>query len=177
MNKFYIMPLNQVMLLMAVGVFAWAGMKRIVNKSKRIEKWWRYANVIMFVGAFFLIMRMTLFGRVPGEREIIWQPFYTLMTMSYNNEAVRTMVMNIVLFLPFGLTSPYVFWKLKDNFRRRFLCILLGCLLSIGVELLQYCFALGQAEMDDVICNTLGCGLGVFADWLGRNVNAKQRVP
>lgn len=44
------------------------------------------------------------------------------------------------------------------------------------METLQYVFALGQAETDDVICNTLGCGLGVLADWIGRVQNYENKV-
>ena len=35
-------------------------------------------------------------------------PFYTFTTMSYNNEALRTLLMNVILFLPLGLALPYV---------------------------------------------------------------------
>ena len=37
------------------------------------------------------------------------------MTMEDNEEAIRTMVMNVVLFLPFGLTLPYVFDHIKNK--------------------------------------------------------------
>ena len=35
-----------------------------------------------------------------------------------------------------------------------------GLLLSAGIEYIQYRFALGVAETDDVICNTLGTVIG-----------------
>ena len=116
------------------------------------------------ISSCFLIIKMTLLGRTVGERALILMPFYTFTTMSYNNEALRTLLMNVILFLPLGLTLPYV--KKEKKSHKWIYCILAGCVLSIGVELLQYCFALGQAEMDDVICNTLGCALGVTADMM-----------
>ena len=51
---------------------------------------------------------MTLWDRSVGFREVELRPFYTLTTISYNNEALRTLLMNVILFLPFGLTIPYV---------------------------------------------------------------------
>ena len=51
---------------------------------------------------------MTLWDRSVGFREVELRLFYTLTTISYNNEALRTLLMNVILFLPFGLTMPYV---------------------------------------------------------------------
>ena len=82
------------------------------------------------------------------------------MTMEDNEEAIRTMVMNVVLFLPFGLILLYVFNHIKNKRRKWLLCILIGFLVSVGVESIQYVLALGRAETDDVICNTLECALG-----------------
>ena len=41
-------------------------------------------------------------------------------------------------------------------------CITTGlfCLISIGIEFVQYYFSLGLAEIDDVICNTFGAFIG-----------------
>ena len=41
--------------------------------------------------------------------------------------------------------------------------VLLAFLFSACVEFCQYKFALGYAEVDDVIHNTLGAAIGVFA--------------
>ena len=38
--------------------------------------------------------------------------------------------------------------------------MLIGCILSAGIEYAQYRYALGLAETDDVICNTLGAFIG-----------------
>ena len=42
-----------------------------------------------------------------------------------------------------------------------------GFLLSVVIESFQYCLCLERAETDDVICNTLGCMLGVMANIMG----------
>ena len=76
--------------------------------------------------------------------------------------------MNVVLFLPLGLALPYIFKCAKNDRQRWMYCFVTGCCISISVEVLQYCWALGLAETDDVICNSLGCALGIMANVLGR---------
>ena len=44
---------------------------------------------------------------------------------------------------------------------------MVGVIISIGIEGLQYFFCFGRAETDDVICNTFGCALGVLANVVG----------
>ena len=85
------------------------------------------------------------------------------------------MFMNVVLFFPFGLTIPHVLRKTGINQRRWGYSILFGAVLSIFIESMQYCFALGYAEMDDVICNTLGCMFGVTADIISTMWHRKSK--
>lgn len=39
--------------------------------------------------------------------------------------------------------------------------IAIGILISVGVELAQYAFALGLTDVDDVVLNAIGAGFGV----------------
>lgn len=61
--------------------------------------------------------------------------------------------MNILLFYPLG-----VFFGSRWNRKR---IILLGTFLSLIIEMSQYFWNLGYAEVDDVINNTIGMALGV----------------
>lgn len=56
-------------------------------------------NIVLCLLAFSLIIKKTLWGREVGERDWELIPFYTLTTIPYNDEAIRTMVMNIILHL------------------------------------------------------------------------------
>lgn len=40
------------------------------------------------------------------------------------------------------------------------MAVLIGCLTSVIIELLQFITRTGTCETDDVICNTVGCGIG-----------------
>lgn len=169
MNKFYALPLGSVVIIITFSILIWAGIEQLGKENKRFGKWWRYVvNIILCIVSIFLIIRMTLLGRTVGQQEIELMPFHTFTTMAYNNEAARMLLMNVVLFLPFGLTIPYVLEGVKENRRRWIYCILIGCGISVGIEALQYCLGMGLAETDDVICNTVGCGLVILADVIGR---------
>jgi glycopeptide antibiotics resistance protein len=62
---------------------------------------------------------------------------------------------NVILFLPI----PYIMIKV---FRmKKFSSILLtGLLISFAIELIQYVFEVGVADIDDIILNTLGTCIG-----------------
>lgn len=174
---FYILPISQVLGITAVLIAIWVILRMLVKGKYTI---WKYFNIILHILSVLFIIRMTLLGRGIGERELELMPFYTLTTISYNNEAIRTLLMNIILFVPFGLTAPYMIdEKIRNEHLKWGICILSSCMLSVLIESLQYCFGLGRTEIDDVICNTLGGGLGVLADIVGFWLNdrrQKQRI-
>lgn len=63
-------------------------------------------------------------------------------------------LLNIVLFVPFGLAAPYVFKKTS------FLKVLFtGLSISFLIEFIQH-FVGRESEIDDLICNTLGVVVG-----------------
>lgn len=68
--------------------------------------------------------------------------------------------MNIFLFFPFGLTLSNALPQSWGRWQRIGLTVITGLLLSAGIEYIQYRFALGVAETDDVICNTIGAFIG-----------------
>ena len=63
--------------------------------------------------------------------------------------------MNIVVFIPIGFAIGLAFRK-----ARGWQTILAGMGISVGIELLQWLFRKGFADVDDVIHNTLGCVVG-----------------
>lgn len=65
-----------------------------------------------------------------------------------------------LFFYPFG----FLFGSLNvDKINsKRWMIIPISCALSFIIELSQYVFKLGYAEIDDVIHNTLGCAIGLL---------------
>ena len=106
------------------------------------------------------ILCITIMGRTTGERTLILKPFASLAAARSQSEAYRELLMNIFLFFPFGLTLSNALPQSWGRWRMIGLMVITGLLLSAGIEYIQYRFALGVAETDDVICNTLGTFIG-----------------
>lgn len=91
-----------------------------------------------------------------------------------HGDYVRQIVLNVVLFLPFGVLQP-----LCDRCRGRrprfWRCLLLALALSAGIELVQpLLHVFRRADITDVITNTIGGVLG-YALWALGNVCCKKR--
>ena len=91
-----------------------------------------------------------------------------------HGDYVRQIVLNVVLFLPFGVLQP-----LCDRCRGRrprfWRCLLLALALSAGIELVQpLLHVFRRADITDVITNTSGGVLG-YALWALGNVCCKKR--
>ena len=72
----------------------------------------------------------------------------------------QEMMLNVILFLPIGMTMPFVF---GDRVKHTILLTVgISILLSVLIEFLQFILMRGYAEIDDVICNTVGACLGVL---------------
>lgn len=117
-------------------------------------------NTALACAAAFIILYTTILTRTPGAPEAILTPFAALTAARVQPELYREMLMNIFLFFPLGLTLSNALPRKWHRWLRIILTTLVGCALSAGIEYAQYRCALGLAETDDVICNTLGAFLG-----------------
>ena len=93
-----------------------------------------------------------------GKHEIPLIPFYSFIAARTTPERYRSLVANILLFIPFGLMLPFC---LKCHPVRT--TILAAAGFSMMIELIQFAFGLGLCETDDVIFNTLGAAFGTLA--------------
>ena len=118
------------------------------------------ANFVLFCAAVIAILYATILNRTPGNYELILTPFAALSAARQQPELYRAMLMNVFLFFPLGLTLSNSLPRSWHRWGRIILTTLVGCALSAGIEYAQYRYALGLAETDDVICNTMGAFLG-----------------
>ncbi|MBQ8160861.1 MAG: VanZ family protein [Clostridia bacterium] len=79
-----------------------------------------------------------------------------------NSGLAREILLNILLCVPLGYLLPFVFPDLQKDRLLSWQVVLIGFLLSVCTETVQYLFRLGTSEVDDVINNTLGCLIGSF---------------
>lgn len=117
-------------------------------------------NTALACAAVFIILYATILTRTPGVSEAILTPFASLTAARVQPELYREMLMNVFLFFPLGLTLSNALPQKWHRWLRIALTTLIGCILSAGIEYAQYRCALGLAETDDVICNTLGVFTG-----------------
>ena len=117
-------------------------------------------NTALACAAAFIILYATILTRSAGVPEAILTPFASLTAARIQPEIYREMLMNVFLFFPLGLTLSNALPRKWHRWGRIILTTLIGCALSAGIECAQYRYALGMAEVDDVICNTLGAFIG-----------------
>ena len=155
MRHIYALPLHLVIFLMLVLLIVWAMLSQHKNQKKRT-----IINAALCFIAAFIILYATILTRSVGVSEAILTPFASLTAARIQPEIYREMLMNVFLFFPLGLTLSNALPRRWHRWGRITLTTLVGCALSAGIEYTQYRCALGLAETDDVICNTLGAFLG-----------------
>ena len=134
-------------------------------------------NTALACAAAFIILYATILTRTPGVSAAILTPFASLTAARVQPELYREMLMNVFLFFPLGLTLSNVLPQKWHRWLRIILTTLVGCALSAGIEYTQYRCALGLAETDDVICNTLGAFIGSTSLLIARAIEkSRERV-
>ena len=154
-HDFYVQPMNTVYIETVAMYLIWTvAMLLLRGKARKIVS---IAGLCM---AAALIIAFTLFGRKSGNNhDISLIPFISFVNAKVQPEFYRSMFMNVLLFMPFGLSMPFA---LPNTFKHKaLLTILVGAVLSVVVEAAQYVFSLGKCETDDVLMNALGVLIGV----------------
>ena len=134
-------------------------------------------NTALACAAAFIILYATILTRTPGVPEAILTPFASLTAARIQPEIYREMLMNVFLFFPLGLTLSNALPRKWHRWLRIILTTLVGCAFSAGIEYAQYRYALGMAEVDDVICNTLGAFIGTTSLLIAHAIEkSRERV-
>ena len=144
-----------VCILLLSLLLLWPVLCQRVGERRRV-----LLNTALACAAAFIILYTTILTRTPGAPEAILTPFAALSAARQQPELYREMLMNVFLFFPLGLTLSNALPRKWHRWGRIAFTTLIGCILSAGIEYAQYRCALGLAETDDVICNTLGAFLG-----------------
>lgn len=159
----YIQPLHRIVIFMILAAAVWGYLGNREQGSRR----WRIINAVILVGIVATIFYMTVYTRQEGATEAVFVPFQSFYDAKTQPELYRTMLMNVLLFFPIGLTMPFV---LRMRTLSVPVTVIAALLLSTGIEYLQYRYRLGRCEVDDVIMNTLGALAGCAAYWISRNI-------
>ena len=155
LHYIYTRSFISIITFMALALAAWGALPARVGARR-----WRWGNLVLVLLTTAAILYATLFSRSEGNTGLVLTPFAALAAARQQPELYREMLMNVFLFFPLGLTLSNALPRTWHRWRRLALTTLTGCVLSAGIEYAQYRFALGMAETDDVICNTLGAFVG-----------------
>ena len=138
--------------LVAISASAWLYHKR----RKQVLLPWIMA--VLFLMLYTAILRRTS----QPEYSIHLMPFWSIQAIQEGYiETLYEKIYNVIFFVPYGVllgAYPQPLAKRRGVWWRN--AILIGCATSIGIELLQFITRTGTCETDDVICNTVGCGIG-----------------
>lgn len=124
-------------------------------------KYMRIIGAVLAVIAIGAILYATVLSRSESGKGADFIPFSSFERAKIQPEMYRSMLMNVFLFVPLGLSLPFVFGG--GTGKRILLTVLVGLFLSVTIEAIQYFGKLGMAETDDVICNTAGTAIGSCA--------------
>ena len=155
LHYIYIRSFIGIITFMALALAAWGALP-----ARVVARRWRWGNLALMLLMTAAILYATLFSRAEGSTGLILAPFASLTAARQQPELYREMLMNVFLFFPLGLTLSNALPRKWHRWGKIALTTLVGCALSAGIEYAQYRYALGMAEVDDVICNTLGAFLG-----------------
>lgn len=172
LHYIYTRSFISIITFMALALAAWGALPARVGARR-----WRWGNLVLVLLTTAAILYATLFSRSEGNTGLVLTPFAALAAARQQPELYREMLMNVFLFFPLGLTLSNALPRTWHRWRRLALTTLTGCILSAGIEYAQYRFALGMAETDDVICNTLGAFVGASSLLLAHAMEKHKERP
>ena len=160
----YELPIYEYVLLICCALVIWT----LLSIWLRNRKSWKWINTIFFGMAIVLIIAVTLCFRNTEAKDFSLIPFSSFETAKTHSDVYQEVMLNVVLFYPVGLTMPFVINRITNH--PVIITIITSCILSVIIEIFQYLFNRGYAEIDDVIFNTLGAGIGCIAFVMSRRI-------
>ena len=125
----------------------------IIEKKKTV-------CLILFIVYILIVLKLTIFRfAVNYDEPQLNLTFFTDLIYVYKNagviEFLRLFLGNIGWFIPFGFLLPMLLKK-KSVLK----VAILGLVFSFSIEVSQFIFRKGIAELDDLVLNTLGAVIG-----------------
>ena len=138
---------------------------------------WRILVALLLVLWLYAVVRLTLLGR-EGSGGHYFVPFssWAELIRGGNVEIIRSNLMNLLLFIPGGGLLISALSGKGRNFKTVLIMSLLLLVFSFAIEALQYVYAMGRVETDDLIHNTLGGFIGALMGLMRLKIKLKLSV-
>ncbi len=161
----YKLPLWVVIFSIDIAIILWTlAASRFENNEhrKNLISAWKIFNIVLAIASIVIVFYVTIINRTDPVRELHLEPFRLFKMAKDIPEISRSIIMNVALFLPFGLSFSASLPRKMPIISKILITFFLSVVLSISVEFLQFQFALGETEFDDVLCNSFGAFLGTL---------------
>ena len=119
------------------------------------KRWKTFFAIGTLAVSIALILWLTLFSRLGSDSRHFYPPFWSYRAiLNGDSRALLENIGNVVLFIPIGVAiALFLGCSVKQT-------LVIGFTLSLVIESCQWFFWLGSYEIDDLIHNTIGAGIG-----------------
>lgn len=145
---------------MAVWMF-FSFFKTLIQNFDEIRK----DILALFLIYLLSVLYITLFSRMGTSQSYIQMELFFAIRKAIllgTVDVMKHMMLNIALFVPLGATFPMIY---PEKFSSAFYTIVAGAGLSCIIETIQLLSHMGQCDVDDLVANILGMGLGFSIYW------------
>ena len=143
----------------------------VVECVNRVAGLRKYRKCVLFAICILYLCGLVYYVGFRGHREGLSGvnirfplPFWRAIRSHRYGSVTKRSVLNMLLFVPFGYLLPQ--WKRL----RWYQVVTLGLMLSLLIETGQLVFHFGVFELDDLVKNTMGAGVGFLLYLLGKNI-------
>ncbi len=165
LSKMYEIPTAVYVILILIGVCLWAFLDARLKQKRE----WKTANLILFFLSLLAIFTITFFVRTTQKTGVYLDPRHVLESAKDFPDVYNQMMLNVVLFVPIGLTFPFAF---RFGFAP-LLAVITALFISFSVEFLQYTFSRGYFDTSDLILNVFGAFCGTLACFVSKHIKLK----
>lgn len=154
-------------LVVVIYVICILCLERKNRKKNRLSVHVRNSVVWFILSVYIVVMSVTVFlSREPGSRHGIDMTLFG--TWGITPQAHAFVIENVLLFVPFGILCPFAVTPTgrtsddthsRGRIASRF-TVLLGFIISVGIETVQFLTERGYCQLDDIVMNTLGSLVG-----------------
>lgn len=122
----------------------------LFDKERIKRKWPWLILYILYLNAMLIIVG------IPNLAYITWQPIINLIPLQdFSMSNITGMILNIVMFVPFGFFLPVYF----ERYQKWNRTLVAGILMSLLIEVIQL-YTFRASDIDDLLMNTIGTLIG-----------------
>ena len=162
--------------LIIIGLLFFIGYKLVYKKLMKGKKNIEIKKLILYgisIGYIIVVLGATFMNRGQVYKTINLNLFssykeaYNLMKLSL----FRNLILNMLLFVPFGFLLPFYSDKLKKMYK----VVLIGFGFTLLIEIFQYVSNFGIFEIDDIFDNTIGVIIGYSIFMIYTKIKEKRK--